>query len=161
MSGVCAVRERAFEENRRVGRTGGAKVFDFEKKVAEKIDEYARRLESKHWFTRLSGVCGLYLTGRDSAFPFLVKTLRDDDARVRTEAFYAVLDFLSKRGPIPLLYSLNDGDWFVRSSAAYLLGKSREKKAVEPLRERLKIEEIVEVRGLMAWALKACLNEGE
>ncbi len=157
MNGVCIIREPKFGERNATGGTGRlARVFDFDKNMMERIDGFARRLESKHWFTRMSGVCGLFLTGRDAAFPYLVKALKDENGRVKTEAFYSVLGFIEKHGSNALLYSLNEEDSFVRVVAATLLGKMRESKAAEPLRRRIAVEPDETVKDILIWAFAQC-----
>ncbi|MBI5158645.1 hypothetical protein HY992_00835 [Candidatus Micrarchaeota archaeon] len=158
MSGFATARARVFN---RAGN-GGAQLFDLEKrrfeKLFEKTEVFAERLKDKHWFTRVSGLNGLFLSGKAEAFPFLLKSLKDNDSRVSTEAFYLVLEFLKEKGSVPLIYSLNDECNFVRFASAFLLGKKAGGSAVEALQARLQKEEDARVKIALLLALQQCIR---
>ncbi|MGH8887873.1 MAG: HEAT repeat domain-containing protein, partial [Egibacteraceae bacterium] len=97
--------------------------------------------------------------GERQCFPVLLRWVGDHEAKVRRAATSALWETLlesgDERAVDPLLKLLDDADAYVRSSAAYALGRSGDERAVGPL---LKLLDDAQgrVRCGAAYALRCC-----
>lgn len=73
----------------------------------------------------------------DPAVEPLIKTLNDDDWRVRGGAAWALGKIANKKAVEPLIHAMDDESGFVRGGAAWALGNIGDERGIEPLKKAL------------------------
>lgn len=98
-------------------------------------------LDDDRWFVVRNGVSIVGEVGGPEAMGYLTPTLAHDDPRVRKEAVAALSKIGGADAEALIMGALNDADPSVRSAAILALGVHKVGRAVEPLVDRLEVEE--------------------
>lgn len=121
--------------------------------LQQEIENERRRLSSSDKEERRDGVMRLGWMKRPESSRAAVIALSDSSPIVRATATRAVLSLPPEEAAAALLPLLNDRDEFVRQEAAYAIGETRSRAAVEPLVALLLNDKQSGVRGAAAVSL--------
>lgn len=117
------------------------------------IEKERRRLSSSDKEERRDAVMRLGWMARPDASRAAVVALRDGEPIIRATAARAVLSLPADEAARSLIPLLQDKDEFVRREAAFALGETRSRQAVQPLVAALEGDKKESVRGAAAVAL--------
>lgn len=128
--------------------------------LQQEIENERRRLSSSDKEERRDAVMRLGWMKRPESSRVAVSALSDDSPVVRATATRAVLSLPPEESAAALLPLLGDRDEFVRQEAAYALGETRSKTAVQPLVALLLNDKESGVRGAAAVSLGQIGDDG-
>ena len=121
--------------------------------LQQEIETERRRLSSSDQEERRDAVMRLGWMKRPESSRVAASALNDSSPIVRATATRAVLSLPPEETAAALLPLLNDRDQFVRQEAAYAIGETRSRTAVEPLVALLLNDKESGVRGAAAVSL--------
>ncbi|NYZ77816.1 HEAT repeat domain-containing protein, partial [Candidatus Micrarchaeota archaeon] len=113
------------------------------REMPDEVWKYVQDLKYEDWKTSRKGIFAAEVLGErrhESAVPFLIRALKDENGNMRERAAEALGKIKHENAVKPLIQALKDEHWGVRERAAKALGEIKHESAIEPLTQALKDE---------------------